>query len=348
MKKIIIILLIAIGLSGCGNDKVNANMNYEVGVFITKDSNYKSQIQYFDKDLNHVESRNLRYAALETHFRQTDYYNNLMYLVPVGIFNKKDTKKVLEYDLGQHSIKEYDVDRINIQDVAANDKYIYSISNLNWKGYLTQINKDNQFVNELITDEIPELVVCIEDKVFVFMVDLSTEGKSLISVLDKNLNLIRNIDTSTLGVHIKKYAIADNKLYFSATQATDEISDCIGILDLTDYSLNKIEIKAHEVGDMIAYDGYLYVSHSNEATISSNTISKMNLNNYNDITTYNSYSNIMRMEIIDDSMYILGRKDDQYYLEKYDVTNSFEYVNKVKIEKSDKMYVSSLFVNKHE
>ena len=81
-------------------------------------------------------------------------------------------------------------------------------------------------------------------------------------------------------------------------------------------------------------------------TVSGDTISKVNLNNYNVIAVYNSYSDIMRMEVSDNYMYILGRKDKKYYLEKYDITNNFEYINKVEIQKNDKMYVSSLFVNK--
>ena len=140
MKKIITILLFLVIVVGCSYSVTNPD-NMFLGVIKTSSTRKNSTIILFDKDLNVVQKIKSRTAELGTNFNQPSYYENYIYIVPRGLMKKYDDKKIVEIDTDTLKVKEYLIDRINLQKVTANSNYIAATSNLNWNFYISLIDK---------------------------------------------------------------------------------------------------------------------------------------------------------------------------------------------------------------
>lgn len=167
-KNSIVCFTLIFMLFGCKSNNTIIN-NYDLGVVLTTDVREKSKVIYFNQNLEILGDRELKYAGLGTHFSQPTYYNGKMYLIPAGITVKLDERKTIEVDLKTNEIKEYHVDKINIQRVTVNDNNIFTSSNLNGIYYLTQTDKENNFIKELQYENSKiSMIVCVKDKLCVF------------------------------------------------------------------------------------------------------------------------------------------------------------------------------------
>lgn len=349
MKKIVILFITLSMLVGCQIEKKDEFINYEVATIVTTEKFKKSIINYYDSDLKKVKSDTVSYPKLGSHFNQPVYNNEKMYLVPKGLITKYDEKKIAEINLNDGGIKDYDVNHINILNVSVNEKYIYSISNFNSVNYLTQTDKENNYIKEISNDELfyMRLVVCIKDKVCLFEFNSQSDQiQSKLNVYDINLNLLKSIDISSMGENQLKYAVKDNLLFFSNTLLNDQDSNTIGVLNVDDYSLKSITLNDYKPSDLIIYDNHLYVAHTNEVVTEGKKISVINLNNYDDIKQYEINYPIMRMEISHDFIYIMSHDTDknQLMIIQYSLKDDFKEKNKIVENIEENFYPSVLFV----
>ena len=143
MKKIIktfIIFTIGFNCIAC-NPKRN---NYSISVIDTSSTTNKSQITFYDSNLTKKNIYKYNYAELGTHFYQPQYKNSNIYLVPRGIGNKHDEKKIISINKKTRQVHEIYVNKNNIQCVSVSKRYLYTSSNLNMISYLTQYDMKNK------------------------------------------------------------------------------------------------------------------------------------------------------------------------------------------------------------
>lgn len=111
MKKIIktfIIFTIGFNCIAC-NPKRN---NYSISVIDTSSTTNKSQITFYDSNLTKKNIYKYNYAELGTHFYQPQYKNSNIYLVPRGIGNKHDEKKIISINKKQDRFMRYTLIKI--------------------------------------------------------------------------------------------------------------------------------------------------------------------------------------------------------------------------------------------
>ncbi|WP_304263137.1 hypothetical protein [Kallipyga massiliensis] len=113
----------------------------DFGLVITNEHKYDSRIWWFDSKLQAMQEQKLSYAALGSSFCSPAENRDELYLIPVGLGNQKDTKKVISVNKKTLQITEYPSQHINLIDTASIGEKVYSISNLNGISYLEALDK---------------------------------------------------------------------------------------------------------------------------------------------------------------------------------------------------------------
>lgn len=340
MKKIIICFLFVIGLTGCSNREES----FSVGLIKTSSFSEDSKIILFDKDLNEINQIKCNAAELGSNFIQPSYKDNYVYFVPRGLIGKYDDKKIIRFDTRSGDIYSHKIDRINLQGVTIGEEAIYCISNFNGVSYLTQINKkDNCIINEVSSEEyIMDLVVYSSNKVCLFEYGQST---SFLKVYDKNLKLLFNKEITDIGSQHSKYAVKDNKIFFSNPYIFDNENSTLSIFNLDDYSLNTIQLNTLFPSDIIIVEDKILVAHTNDVDPNGNIISIIDSNDYS-LKTYTIDVPILRMEVLMDRVYILSPNINGITnLSMYDLSNDIKKIKSIKLDLEENFYYSSLFIN---
>lgn len=151
-------LLFFILLSACS---VNRNKrlseldrdSIDFGVVITTESAYHSKILWFDSELEAAQEQELSYAALGSPFYVPVEDHGELFLIPQGLGNQKDTKKVIGVNKGSLEITEYPFQHIALNHMAAADDRVYAINTLNGVSCLEAWDKKINRVRRLSYQE---------------------------------------------------------------------------------------------------------------------------------------------------------------------------------------------------
>ena len=296
--KIFIIFTIGFNCIAC-NPKHN---DYSISVIDTSSTTNKSQITFYDNNLIKKSIYKYNYAELGTHFYQPQYKNSNIYLVPRGIGNKHDEKKIISINKKTKQVHEIYVNKNNIQCVSVSKRYLYTSSNLNMISYLTQYDMKNKKYNDLsLNDQYLSLVFSTNKYVYCFVNSLNKEFiYSTLQIYDHNLQPIKNIDITN---------IVENIISFENTSY---------------------------IGEIVKYKKYLLISHTNEVSLNKAKFTIFNLNN-NKFKTINSNICIKSMAIKNNSLYTV---DSLNYIYKFDLLNDMKLVKKIKHTSPKNMYIS--------
>lgn len=353
MKKYFIILFLVLGfaLSGCDTNKSKVNLDeFAVAVVETASNKEKSKITYYDWELRKMDSFKYKYAEFGTHFLKPEYSEDQVYIVPKGLMTRHDTRKIVSIEKKTGKATEYPIDKSNIQCTAANEKYVYAGSNINFTSYLSQYDKNKKVENEVsLEGEYLGLIALYNDLVFVFVDDTSPELpiESRIDVYNEKLEKVNSIDLTEHGSSHSKYLIKNNKLIFSNAYTKNTTPEnSISILDLNTFEIVKVELDEEYPSDIIdasgAIDDKIIIAHTSEVSLGGTKLTLLDLKDHSK-KLIDIKKTIMSIDIIDNILVVLTNKNEVCF---YSIKDDFFLINNIKHEIEDGAYCSGIYVNK--
>lgn len=343
MKKYLIFIISIVLLYGCTNDNKKYDKNFQIGFIITTEKRRDSDIVYLDNNLNEVYRQKERLPTLGDTFSNSIIKDDKMTLVPNGLYLNNNEQKVALLDLKTGKLKTYDVPKFNILNAVIKDNYIYTLNNSNGTEYLTMSDKKGNIIKEITDNEYIMMEIINNDDKLILFKSINNENhtKSFICIYDLNLNLIKEIDISDYGYSQSKVIVHNDKLYFDNSSDNNQ---SIGILDLNDYKVEKIELDIIP-NQMTVSKDKLYISsgiHSNPG----NQICIIELDDKK-IHTIEANTLIDKLVYTQDGLYTMYSQDGKIDIRKYE-TDSFKELNKAtfKYDSNTPYYPSVLFSNK--
>lgn len=342
-KVYLIIALLLLSLTGCNNKEIG---DYKVAVIETTSNKEKSLITYYDEDLEKVGSKSFEYAELGSNFYSPEYQDEEIYIVPRGLQGNHNEKKVISLNLKTGNDTVYDVDKVNIICTAVNKKYLFAGSNLNAISYLSRIDlKDKKETDLSFNNEYLSLIAATDKYVFAFL--SSTDDQNIYSKINvynvDSLELIKTIDITEYGINQTKYYLDKDNLYFSnAYDKYDQQNNILGIMNLDDFSLKKVELKYNSPDDIqFLENGDLLIS-CTDVVQSNGTHVIIYEKDTGNQTSYDLNIPIMNIKAMNNKLYALS---SDYNLYVYDIDNDMKLVKSTEHELTEGAYCSNLFVD---
>lgn len=135
------------GVQQIERDKVN------IGLVVTTSQDYDSKIMWFDSKLNLQNEQFLGYAMLGTPFDTPVENNGKLYMIPQGLVDRKDTKKVISIDKETLNIEEYPFSNIALNHMASLEDNVYAVNTLDGNSYIELYNtrsKNNKIIKKMV------------------------------------------------------------------------------------------------------------------------------------------------------------------------------------------------------
>lgn len=326
-KYVFVYMLSLLFLCGCKRNIrniTNNNDNYEVAIIETTGNENKSRISFYNDKLEYLSQVSLPYGTLGNIFYNPITLDNKLYIIPQGLANKKDTKKVLELNMIDNNINEFSINQLAMNSLAVNNTYIYTCNTTNGISYINQLVINNNDVNTLeITDVYISKLMLNNDILYAFGTKKEESGLvSYLYIIDSVLSIRKTIDISASGTSQYKALFIDNYLYFSnLMDREDKPGKIVGKLNLIDNNIENIELDYEYPSDLVQYNDYLLIAHCNLMSNEGNVLSFYNIKNENiDIAKLDHP--ITQMNIKGDVLYIIdGSHLYQYSLNQEDISN---------------------------
>lgn len=348
MKRATFIFIFLLLISGCSKEKDNSKTiamdNFLFGIIETTMVRERSKITYYDSDLNILNAQDYKYAELSSSFEMPGYSNDGIYLIPRGLAQKADEKKVVSLQIDSQSFTEFDVDRISIQYTTASLDFIYSTSNLNGISYITQTNKKTNEVREIEFESkyISSLNV-YKDKAIAFINDLEHKPNPKVEVVVFNTELEPDtvIDLSSYGINQYKSLVEEDFLYVSnPTTIEDEVNDSFLIINLLNGKVQEIKLMENSPNDVFSYYDDLIITHTDLIEPNGSKVTKISKDSL-DFTTFDLTETIYLSAVKDNSLFIVTTNN---LIIQYDIDQNFRKVKEITFESDPELYISNIFV----
>lgn len=350
MKKsfcfVMILILSIILLAGCESNRPPEIQTEDiaVGVIETRGDKEKSRILFYDNDMNELGSLPLDYATVGNVFYCPLIVDDALYVIPQGYANKKDAETVLEIDLSNLNITKHSIEQLAMNCVAVSDDYVYTCNTLNGVSYINKCNKENGNTESIdISLTYISKLIYVHDRLYAFGTT-NTEEDEMVSdlfVYDTELNLLEKIDISKCGANQYKVIEYNGELLFtSLSDRNDNSTNMVGMVNVSDYSVETIQLNKDNPLDLAIHDGKLYVTHFDVVQLTGGGLSIYDLTT-GELKDYSFEHGAEQMAIANDKLYILA--DWKIYV--YDV-ESMELLRSVDVEQMDDdfSYLSGIFV----
>jgi len=347
MKKFIYIIGmvgILIIINGCshkaGSFKTLNIKQAKIGIVETTATDYESTIHWYDKELNKVSEKNMKYAMLGSAFHNPVYYDNEIYMIPQGLGNAKDSKKVISLNKNNFEIKEFPINNIALNDVAVSNDYIYTINTLSGNTHICRLNKSDNTLKEIIIyDEYISGITAIRGKIYAFSSNMLTSTpECYLYIYNEELEILYRKDITQYGTSQYKFMHDEDYLYAGVIM-TKEDKPASTILKI---SIETNEIEAINIGeefpndilqykdkiiitnhDLVAYEG-TKITILDKITQKSESI---------ELNTKTEFAGIM------ENMLVISNQEK---ISLYDIENKFELIKEIDIKRKDNSYISSI------
>ena len=244
------------GCSVCGDGPV-------IGIIETSGSEKTSRLALFDENLNKVLDYELEEASLNSIFYDPVIDDGILYVIPQGYAQEKNTKKIVGVNLQNGESEEYPIDRPAMNSVAKSEQFIFTCNTLDGvssinrydmkSGQVTSIDEAGTYVSHLMVKD---------DILYSFASSLDGES-SWIDCCDLDLNQLNRVDISEYGSGVYRSSANGSGIYFIALVAGDGSSN--GTLlkfDTVSGELDEIAVPSHPI-DVEFHSGKMYVTHGN-------------------------------------------------------------------------------------
>lgn len=348
MKRLIYIIGV-IGLifvNGCSY-KVNGLKNQtgdeiKIGVIETKATKYESYIHWYDKGLNKISEQKLKYAMLGSPFHNPVYLGDEIFLIPQGLGNRKDSKKIISINKRDFKIREYSFNNIALNDLAVNEDYIYTINTLNGNTHISKLNRESQQLEEIIIEkEYVSGIVAVADKLYAFSFNMETSSpKFYMYVYNKELELLDKKDFTQFGTGQYKFLIDENYLYANVMATKeDEAGTIILKISVDTNEVEGIDINEEFPNDILQYKGKLIITNHDLVMYEGNKITILDKLT-KEIETIELDRKTEFAGIID-NLLIIGNQEN---IALYNMDKKLELIRELSMEKDDESYISNIIV----
>lgn len=220
--KILLCFLIGVSLffiNGCGKLKNSVDREkVDFGLVITTSQYYKSEILWFDLNFESIQKQNLSYAMLGSSFYSPAVNGDKIYMIPEGIGNRKDTRKVISIDKKSLDVEEYPFTNIALNHMASIGNNVYAINTLNGDSYLESYDVVSKKRNSVVLEKVYlQTVIASSGKLFCvvrkFNYNNSEESKTMLNVYTPSLDLEAEVDITEYGNPTSMYLEDEDNLY---------------------------------------------------------------------------------------------------------------------------------------
>lgn len=260
----LLFLTLFLGACGSKNAKIDRD-KAAIGLVVTTAQAYDSKILWFDADLGNNQIQKLHYAALGSHFAQQIAKNGKIYMIPQGLDNRKDTRKVISIDKNDLSIQEYPFSNIALNFTECIGENVYAINTRNGvstlERYHTLSQQSQKFERE---GEVFNQITAASDKLYCFSMRYDPDNPdrflTTLRIFTPDLQMEKEIDLSEYGMTSGK--ALDDQEYLYVTVSHDSYDNRIGrILKInkSTYEIQKFDSEEGNVFDMFrAGDRFIF------------------------------------------------------------------------------------------
>lgn len=239
-----------------------------LGVVETSPNVYLSQVLWFDKDLNPLSSTQYSYAMLGSPFYSPIYQNGKIYLIPEGLGNQKDSKKVISFSQKDWHIEEYPFQNIGLNHIAVIDEFVYAVSTVNGLNSIERwdtVGKQSKVIEE--KDLYCPAIFSCGDYLLAYSMALE-QSRFYLDIYDKDLNRVKREDVSEIGFCANSCCEDDNFFYLPINNSIDE-QEIGKILKINKRSffLEVIDLPYAMPKDIYLYQEGFLISHFNPVTL---------------------------------------------------------------------------------
>lgn len=314
----------------------------KIGVIETTANEHKSCIHWYDENLNKISEQKLQYAMLGSPFHNPVYYNNEIYLIPQGLGNRKDSKKVISLNREDFNITEYPFNNIALNDIAVSEDYIYTINTLNGNTHISKLSRrDSRLEEVVIEDEYISGIVAIKGKLYAFSSNMQTSSpKFYIYIYNEELDLLDIRDITKYGTGQYKFSNDENYLYANVMVTKDEKPGTMILkISIETNEIEAIDINEEFPNDILQYKDKIIITNHDLIMYKGNKITILDKNTQETETI--ELDRKTEFAGIIGNLLIIGNQEN---IGLYSIENRFELVKEIFIDKSNESYISNIIV----
>ena len=274
-KKRLLNLLLLLSVLWCYNSACKIysyssnTQNVNLGLIITTATKYDSSILWFDSDLKLDHRQSLEYAMLGTPFYTPVENNNKLFVIPQGLIDKKDTRKVISIDKSTLAIEEYPFSNIGLNHMASIGDNVYAVNTLNGDSYLESYNtKTGKSKTVIIEKTYMETIIAAGGKLFCFTSEPDSKNPErysiALNIYSPKLQLEKKIDISDFGNPTRKYCEDQDYLYITVNlDAYDQPAGKILRINKSNYQITEYATDGIYPNDIFIYGDKFIVTYYN-------------------------------------------------------------------------------------
>lgn len=261
---LILVFLMSSCFSGCKKELREAEVkDINIGLIITTAQKYDSEVMWFDSEFEFLQTKKLEYAMLGSPFYNPVKAGDKIYIIPQGLGDKKDSKKVISFDKKTWKVNEYPFSNIALNHIACIGENIYAINTLNGNSYLESYNKSTKESEHIIIKNgYLKSIAAASKKLYCFIIRSRENNTKFIqmNVYTPDLQLIKQTDISDIGIPTKKYCEDAENLYFTVNlDKNEKQTGKILIVNKLDSTVSELATSETGVNDIYKYkDGLLF------------------------------------------------------------------------------------------
>lgn len=308
--RILAAALFPLVLAGCSQPTTPdiPTQQISIGVLETRGDRNSSRILFLDEQLQELGDLSLKYASVGDVFHTPCLLDDTLYLIPQGYAHTKEENTVLEIDLDTLSVESHSTQQSAMNDVAANETYLYTCNTLNGTSYIHQVNKDSGDIQRVeLPDTYISNMIYTNGQLYVFGTTYqAATSTGYVYVYDDTLRLSQSIDISQWGLDQYRTTEYQGTIYFtSSTDAEGQPTHIIGALHTQDASIESISLSESFPLDIIVYQDKLLISHFDLVGRTGGGLTIYDLNTKEQ--TYQELSHgAQQMALMDDTLYFLS------------------------------------------
>ena len=340
-----LMFLLIVSLIACKGNTVKNLDKIKIGIVDSTVLKKKSTIHWYDEDLEIVDTQILKYASMGDTFKRPTYEKDDVYFVPGGLQGDGTNRDVISINLRDFIVKEYLIDNISLTDVGVSDKYIFVNSNINFQAHLNRLDrKTKTLIQKTYDGTYFESILVFKDKLLVFGNMIQDETETFIYVLDEDFNILEIIDMSQYGRGGFKHLIDENDLYLSLPFDIDfNANNKLVKINMENYDIQVTEFDQDRPDTILEYKDQLLISHNDIINGTGTFITRLERKT-GKFKSVDLKENLSYMDIYKGKLIV----SDMENLMIFDIEDDFELIKKIKVNKNENNYISSIIITERE
>ena len=253
----------------------NKNNSYQLGVIISIGNKDKSNILYYNDQLQKTGQKKLKIGNIASQYDIPKTVNDKVYMIPKGVPYVNEREEVMELDHNTQKIKLYKIGRPGLFAFDEKDGDIYTTNWINGVSTLTKYNEETGKIQRY--EESVGMfgyLHCAGNYVYVEKQVDQEEGtiNYLMKIDRKTLKKVKEINVNHSEDESVFFYSEDKNLYFSSGN-TDKI---LYQMDLKKDKISKLKLKEINPQQILPYKNKLFVTHCDLTSGMGKAISLLN------------------------------------------------------------------------